>query len=167
MPLKEYRSPKDPQEIVRGWFRQKPGFRYYVTFVGCAAFWFCGQSNTGVCASCVFRDQRVRASCSTRPSPSGLVALDLARSRQSYLVCCVASSREPRKLQQARLIREMSSIPRAAYAIVRYKLLAGGTRNVPPLTCGEKNKQRWQPSQRRRCCRIPYCCVVPVLLCVL
>ena len=44
--------------------------------------------------------QATRASRATNPRPSGLVALGLAESRQSY-VRGVALSRQPLKLQQA------------------------------------------------------------------
>ena len=64
---------------------------------------------SSVCASCVFREQRVLRArrtlvpadwwLSTNPRPSGLVALGLAESRQSY-VRGVVLSRELPKLQQ-------------------------------------------------------------------
>ena len=63
--------------------------------------YYCMAVENRLAALCFARSSRAtRASRATNPRPSGLVALGLAESRQSY-IRGVALSRDPPKLQQA------------------------------------------------------------------
>ena len=99
--------------------------------------YFCMAVESRLAALCFVRAPRATlASRATNPRLSGLVTLDLAESRQSY-VRDVALSREPPKLQQASPL--LAKLRRYCRRIIH----AAGeqSKECATVTCGDKPQQ--------------------------